>query len=107
MVRFMPEVETTRLQLSGVRLGDYVAPVLDGVPGLPNRFGEGVVFVERLPLAAFVKLDEMTQCAARGKQLPLGIFVLDVKRERFGHQMKCCDVVTRSVIKSGKNYINP
>lgn len=81
--------------------------MLDGVPGLPNRFGESVLFVERLPLAAFVKLNEMTQRAARGEQLALGILVLDVKREGFGHRVKRRHVVTRSVIKSGKDCINP
>jgi len=33
--------------------------------------------------------------------------VLDVKRKGFGHWLKRRRVVTESVIKSGKNYINP
>jgi hypothetical protein len=81
--------------------------MLDGLPRLTDRLGESLLFIEGFPLAAFVELDEMTQGAARGEQLPLGILALDVDGQGFGHRVERRHFVICSVIKSGKDWINP
>jgi hypothetical protein len=75
-----------RLTRSGVfGLGDDVGPMLDGLPRLADRLGEGVLFVEVFPLAAVIQLHQMTQGTAGPEQLPFGILALNFDGERLGH----------------------
>jgi hypothetical protein len=62
-----------------------VRPAIDGLPRLTDCLGKSLLLIEALPLAAFVKLDKMSQGTARTEKVPLGVLALHVGCERLGH----------------------
>jgi hypothetical protein len=101
MVCFTMGVEATAAVSDAFGLGNDIAPVLDGLPGLANRLGKCFLFVEAFPLAVVVKLDEMTQRLPGAVELSLGILVLDFDRKCLGHGLNVaalsCQVSSKMV----------
>ena len=83
--------------------GNDVGPALNRLSRLPHCFGEGILFVEALQLAAFIELDKMPQCAAGPEQLALGVHALDIGSQSFGHGTTCYNSVVQIVSGSRKN----
>lgn len=85
------------------RVGDDVSPVLDGPLRLPDRVGESILLVEKLPLATLVELEKMPQCPARPEQLSLGVLALDIGGQSFGHGTMCNNSAMQIVRERVKN----
>jgi len=79
--------------------------MIDSLPRLAHRGGKRVHFlIEDLPLAAVVKLDQMTERAARDEELPLRILMLGFRGQGLGPGSFCCETLRcGSVGKSRKN----
>ena len=66
-------------------LGHDIGPMIDGLPRLADRLGEGVLAIVGLPLAAVVELHQMAQGTTGAEELPFGILALDFHGECLGH----------------------
>jgi hypothetical protein len=60
-------------------------PAIDGLPRPADCLGKNLFPIEALPLAAIVKLNEVSQGTARTEKLTLGVLALHVCCERLGH----------------------
>jgi hypothetical protein len=59
--------------------------MIDRLPRLADRLGEGVFAIEGLPLAAVVEFHQMAQGAPGAEELSFGVLALDFHGECFGH----------------------
>jgi hypothetical protein len=80
--------------------------MLNGLSRLSDGLGENILFIEALPLTAFIELDKMSQRAAGAEQLPLGVLMLDIGCQSFGHGTKCYNSVVQIVPASRKECLN-
>ena len=62
--------------------------MIDRLPRFAHRGGKRVLFlIEDFPLAAVVKLDQMTERTARGEELPFHILALGFRRQGLRHEL--------------------
>jgi len=78
--------------------------MIDRLPRFAHRGGKRVLFlIEDFPLAAVVKLDQMTERTARGEELPFRILALGFRSQGLRHgafASRGCDVaVSAKVVK--------
>jgi len=87
-------LETAAARKAPLGLGSFgndVGPAINRLSRLPHCFGEGILFVEALPLA---------------EQLALGVHAQDIGSQSFGHGTTCYNSVVQIVSGSRKKCIN-
>ncbi|HTH32769.1 MAG TPA: hypothetical protein VL976_00180 [Xanthobacteraceae bacterium] len=79
--------------------------MIDNLPRIAHGVGKRVLFlIVDFPLAAVIKLDQMTERAARNEELPFRILTLGFRRQGLGQGGFCCHKLrSGSFGKSRKN----